>query len=241
MPAAGANFRDLGGLRTDDGRRVRNGMLFRGEFPYWLVDGGDPPVGLRTVIDLRHPQEVDLEDVEWSRWSVHRYWHSLASGSVPFAVAHSDSYLAADTGQLADTLRSVLEPGRLPVYFFCAAGKDRTGLLAMVLLALAGVSGEEILADFRVTGTGIAAVLERLSRHVFYRELFAGRPIEAFKPRDESAMAVLEWLDHRGGAWAWATSAGIPVPWLDEFRAQVLESDPMAPVSRGGIVHQRGS
>lgn len=233
MAAVAANFRDLGGLRTTDGRRVRRGLLFRGEFPHWLVPGGDPPPGLRTVIDLRRPAEVDLEDVDWSRWRVDRRWHSLGSGTVPFAEAHSNSYLEADTGQLAETLRSVLRPGRLPTYFFCAAGKDRTGLLAIVLLSLASVRRDEILADFRATGTGIATVVEQLGRHDYYRKLFAGRPVEVFHPRDESALAVLDWLDGHGGAGAWATSSEIPVDWLHRFRAQVLEPDPDVDDARG--------
>ncbi|MFJ9388930.1 tyrosine-protein phosphatase [Nocardioides sp. NPDC101246] len=222
---AGANFRDLGGLRTSGGRRVRSGVLFRGEFPHWLVDGGEPPAGLRTAVDLRRPVEIELEDVDWSRWGVDRHRHSLGSGTVPFAVAHSDSYLAAGEQQLAETLRTVLEPGRLPAYFFCAAGKDRTGLLAIVLLSLAGVSRDDILADFRATGDGIGSVLERLGTHAYYRDLFGERRLEVFLPREESATVVLDWLQERGGARAWVASTGVPEAWIEAFRSEVLEAD----------------
>lgn len=201
-------------------------MLFRGEFPHWLVDGGDPPPGLRSVVDLRRPVEVEVEDVDWSRWEVNRHWHSLGSGTTPFAVAHSDSYLAGDTGQLAETVRSVLEPGRLPAYFFCAAGKDRTGLLAIVLLALAEVSTDEILTDFRRTWMGILDVVARLRDHDYYRELLDVHAETEFRPRDEAALTVLDWLAHQGGAEAWALSVGVPPAWIEEFRTRVLEDDP---------------
>lgn len=151
----------------------------------------------------------------------------LGSGVVPFADAHSDSYLAAGEGQLVETLSAVIAPGRLPAYFFCAAGKDRTGLLAIALLTLVGVRMEEILADFHATGDRIEEVLERLREHEYYRKLFAGRPFEAFLPRMESAAAVLDWFESRGGAQRWAISAGLPQAWLDDFRAAVLEVDPV--------------
>lgn len=224
--ATPANFRDLGGLATDDGRRVRSGMLYRGEFPHWLAGSAHPPPGLRTAIDLRREVEVEVEDVAWSRWNVERVQHSIGSGTTAFAVAHSDSYLAADTGQVAATVTSVLEPGRLPLYFFCAAGKDRTGLLAIVVLALLGVLREEILDDFGQTGVGIGRVVERLRAHDYYRDLLAGHTAREFVPRTEAALTVLDWLEEQGGAVAWAEAAGIPRAWVEEFRATALEADP---------------
>ncbi|MGI8485360.1 MAG: tyrosine-protein phosphatase, partial [Thermomicrobiales bacterium] len=56
-----ANFRDLGGLPTSDGGRVRRGRIFRSGVLYRLTESDTValrPLGIRTVIDLRSPDEV---------------------------------------------------------------------------------------------------------------------------------------------------------------------------------------
>lgn len=221
--AAPANFRDLGGLRTQDGRRLREGLLFRSEFPHWLMDGSRPAVVPRTVVDLRRCSEISLEDVDWIGGMGTRVCRiSLASGSVAFAEAHADSYLASGHELLAVAVSRVVAPGALPAHFFCAGGKDRTGLLAIVVLELLGVVREDIARDFAATGAGIADVLDRLARHSYYRELFGERPPEAFQPVTASMDAVLAWLEENGGAEAWAVSAGIRPDWIMQFREAVL-------------------
>ena len=47
--------------------------------------------------------------------------------------------------------RILAQPGALPAVFHCAAGKDRTGILAGLLLSSLGVSDDDVVADYALT------------------------------------------------------------------------------------------
>ncbi|MFF0272771.1 MULTISPECIES: tyrosine-protein phosphatase [unclassified Streptomyces] len=162
------NFRDLGGYRTDDGGTVRWETLYRSDSLAKLA-GPDPAdlerfraLGVATVIDLRYPWEIaakgrlpETEEVSW---------HNLSIEHRPYDQAEIDPdldpwrYLADRFAEVAEDgaveLRTALEviaAADGPLVFHCASGKDRTGLLAAVVLSLLGVPDEEILADFALT------------------------------------------------------------------------------------------
>ncbi len=166
---AAANLRDLGGPTTVDGRRVRTGRLFRSGHLAELapderatVDG----LGLRTVVDLRRPTEAEarptpvLDEVEVIGLSVSTDDNEFAVAANtmldPDAEPHGIDHIAAYFRRLAhdrvDRYRPVLEtvtdPDRHPVLFHCTAGKDRTGVVAAVLLRLLGVPDDQIAADY---------------------------------------------------------------------------------------------
>jgi protein-tyrosine phosphatase len=159
------NFRDLGGYRTDDGRTVRWGQLYRSDSLGKLA-GADlarfRELGVRTVIDLRYPWEIE------ARGRVPHHdrlvWHNLSIEHRPYDQATIDP--AVDPWRyLADRYAEVVEDGAAelrealevvaeadgPLVFHCASGKDRTGLLATLLLTLLGVDDEQIVADFALT------------------------------------------------------------------------------------------
>ncbi|MFF8508161.1 tyrosine-protein phosphatase [Streptomyces sp. NPDC015492] len=162
------NFRDLGGYRTADGGTVRWEILYRSDSLAKLA-GPDPAdlerfraLGVATVIDLRYPWEIaakgrlpETEEVSW---------HNLSIEHRPYDQAEIDPdldpwrYLADRFAEVAEDgaveLRTALEviaAADGPLVFHCASGKDRTGLLAAVVLSLLGVADEEILADFALT------------------------------------------------------------------------------------------
>ena len=66
--------------------------------------------------------------------------------------------MADGTGQMAGALRAIAEAPQA-VLFHCTAGKDRTGVVAALLLWLAGVSEEDILADYIVSGPYLQQML----------------------------------------------------------------------------------
>ncbi|MFE5970746.1 tyrosine-protein phosphatase [Streptomyces sp. NPDC056460] len=162
------NFRDLGGYRTADGGTVRWATLYRSDSLAKLADA-DPAdrkrfraLDVTTVIDLRYPWEIaakgrlpETADISW---------HNLSIEHRPYDQAEIDPdldpwrYLADRFAEVAEDgaveLRTALEviaSADGPLVFHCASGKDRTGLLAAVVLALLGVPDEEILADFALT------------------------------------------------------------------------------------------
>jgi protein-tyrosine phosphatase len=170
------NVRDLGGLPTLDGRTVRRGQVFRADGVHRLR--GDDllaarALGLRTVIDLRTDDEVGRgrfphEDypVAWHHLPVlRRIWSDdelVAGGSA--AEFLRDRYLDMLVHGGDSIARAVeLVAGGAPALFHCAAGKDRTGVVAAVLLGLLGVSHDDIAADYHASAVAMAAFVDWLT------------------------------------------------------------------------------
>lgn len=168
------NLRDIGGYETVDGRHVRRGCLFRSDELHALTDADLVAVaklGVRVVFDLRNAEERDLRpnrlppDVELlervspsTGGSVLTPEQEIAAGVLPEPDdEHLASVYMALLNGLAPELRSIVEravdaPAR-PLLFHCAAGKDRTGITAALLLGLLGVPDDVILDDYELTST----------------------------------------------------------------------------------------
>ncbi|MFI9112843.1 tyrosine-protein phosphatase [Streptomyces venezuelae] len=162
------NFRDLGGYPTADGGTVRWETLYRSDSLAKLADAGPTDLerfrslGVATVIDLRYPWEIaakgrlpETEDVSWHNLSVeHRPYDQEAIDPAldPWRyLADRFAEVAEDGAVELRTALEVIAAADGPLVFHCASGKDRTGLLAALVLALLGVPDEEILADFALT------------------------------------------------------------------------------------------
>ncbi|MFC9440273.1 tyrosine-protein phosphatase [Nocardia sp. NPDC057030] len=159
------NFRDLGGYPTEDGRAVRWGRLFRSDSLSKLRDADLRrflDLGVTTVVDLRYPWEID------SKGRVPHYdsldYHNLSIEHRPYDQAalgpdiETGPYLAERFLEVAyDGVEEIREALRViaaadgPTVFHCASGKDRTGLIAALVLTLLGVSEQQIVEDFTLT------------------------------------------------------------------------------------------
>ncbi|MER7464208.1 tyrosine-protein phosphatase [Streptomyces sp. NPDC097981] len=159
------NFRDLGGYRSADGRTVAWGVLYRADSLGKLA--GDDwerflGLGIRTVIDLRYPWEIEAKGriPEAERFT----YANLSIEHRPYDQAAIDPdvdpwrYLADRFAEVTEDgvleIRQAIEliaAGPGPAVFHCTSGKDRTGLIAAFVLTLLDVSEEEILADFALT------------------------------------------------------------------------------------------
>lgn len=172
------NFRDLGGYSTPAGHRVRSGRLYRADSLGKLRrDSGDwsrfLSLGVRTVIDLRHSWEIEKrgrvpDDASFS-------YHNLSIEHRPY----NQPALAPDIDPgpyLAERYMEVAEDGTKEIrralelvvaaaessdalVFHCASGKDRTGQLAALVLALLGVPDETIIEDYSLTELAAPALL----------------------------------------------------------------------------------
>ncbi|MFF8597637.1 tyrosine-protein phosphatase [Streptomyces sp. NPDC015232] len=164
------NFRDLGGYPTADGGSVRWATLYRSDSLGKLA-GPDAracdltrfrELGIDTVIDLRYPWEIASRGRHPE--SEPQTWHNLSIEHRPYDQV--DREPDADPWRfLADRFAEVALDGAVelrraleviaaaegPVVFHCAAGKDRTGLLAALVLALLDVPDEDVVADFALT------------------------------------------------------------------------------------------
>lgn len=167
------NFRDLGGYRADDGRTVRWRLLYRSDSLGKLA-GDDlerfQALGVGTVIDLRYPWEIaargrapHVDGLAWHNLSIEHRTYDQATID---PTLDPWRYLADRYAEVAEDgvteLREALEviaAADAPLVFHCASGKDRTGLLAALLLALLGVDEDQIAADFARTELATARLV----------------------------------------------------------------------------------
>jgi protein-tyrosine phosphatase len=163
------NLRDLGGTPTADGRIVAPGRLYRGASLHRLEADhleAVAPLGIRTAIDLRSTEEVGRGTFAGSAGPI-RHLPIFEVGptfSEPIddiARTLADAYLWM-LGEGGASIRLALEvlgePRDLPAVVYCAAGKDRTGVVVAIVLHLLGVEREAIAADYARSDEPAAAL-----------------------------------------------------------------------------------
>jgi protein-tyrosine phosphatase len=170
------NFRDVGGLPTSDGRRVRHGVLYRsGHLASATREDATvlASLGLHTIFDFRNSADVALEGPDVALPGVRHvsipltdpahgaeFWKMVRDGHVRQLRAALADGQGAD--RMTATYRSIIrtrtaEHGRvlraladdsIPALMHCAAGKDRAGLSVAVTLLALGVERDAIEADY---------------------------------------------------------------------------------------------
>ncbi|HEV8489310.1 MAG TPA: tyrosine-protein phosphatase [Candidatus Limnocylindrales bacterium] len=158
------NLRDVGGYPAAGGRRTRWRTLLRTDALDRLPAASQAQLlelGLRQVIDLRWPHE--LEEAP----SVFRATDAVRYRSIPLLdddptpdvgiVGTYRHMFDARAPQLVEVVRALLEPGGLPAVVGCAAGKDRTGVTIALVLAALGVPTDVVAGDYALTAELFAA------------------------------------------------------------------------------------
>jgi protein-tyrosine phosphatase len=141
----------------------------------------------------------------------------------PPAVRSYLGYLADRGDHVIGALRALAapEPGSSVVH--CAAGKDRTGVVVALALAVAGVPHEEIVADYAMTADVIEALVAKLASSPTYAEDMEQRDIASHTPRAETMDRLLTLLDERfGGPVGWLTAHGFGADEQAALRARLL-------------------
>lgn len=171
LPDRLKNMRDIGGIVTRSGRRINEGVFIRSNVPVGLSDADLSflmETRLTTVIDLRSLHEIqtrksDLNDTRF------RYRHIEVKGAAPpeseSKIPEGYLEIIGDTSTVGTIMETMARaPGG--VIFHCNAGKDRSGVLSMLLLLYADAYDEDIIADYQVSHTFIGAdVLRYLKQH----------------------------------------------------------------------------
>jgi len=158
------NLRDVGGYPAGDGLRTRWRTLLRTDALDRLPSASQAELvalGLRQVIDLRWPSELD----EYP--SVFRASHAVRYRNIPLldedpgpGKSLADIYrlmLDIRAPQLVEVVRALLEPGGLPAVIGCAAGKDRTGVAIALVLAAVDVPTDIVAGDYTLSAELFAA------------------------------------------------------------------------------------
>jgi protein-tyrosine phosphatase len=233
LPLTGAeNIRDLGGLPLVAGGFTRSGVLFRGDTLQELTPQDVElfrKLGLRTVIDLRTQMEATAEGRGLLADEPIRYANLpfmpdellmpsdderrqliVAERREQDRVEHYLGYLKYAGDRVVAAVKLMADPDGPPAVFHCAAGKDRTGVLAALVLDAVGVERDAIVADFALTNERLERVGGRLRRMPTYAN-YTGRLSNQDMSADPQTMTdVLAALDDRdGGAAGWLVANGL--------------------------------
>lgn len=238
-----SNVRDLGGLPLAGGGATAFGVAYRSDT---LQEHTETDVarwrerGVGLVLDLRTPTEARQEGrgplVEGGGV---RYVNASLLPDSAFdgtaddeVVVHDRSreervrhYLGYLHGEGAPQMvRAVRELARSdsPAIFHCAAGKDRTGVLAAMVLDVAGAEREAVVADYALTTERIDGIMARLGRLPSYAADIAEVPRELHVAEPGTMRDLMAAIDSRyGGARAWLLDAGVPAAELDRLAARL--------------------
>ncbi|WP_327000258.1 tyrosine-protein phosphatase [Dactylosporangium sp. NBC_01737] len=217
------NARDLGGLPTMDGGEVRHGAVVRADSPHALTADGIAALrahGVTRIIDLRSADEAQLRPNVLAADPMYRL--------VPFTDPDDDPAdqlsdlagidelyrcrIAGDATRITAAVAAVADAPPGAVLVHCQAGQDRTGMLAALLLRIAGVADDVIVEDYT------------------FSSICWESPGEC---EPESIQAVLTLLDTRwGGAGAYLLAHGLSPSQLSTLRARSTIS--AMPASRNG-------
>lgn len=233
------NVRDLGGYPTQSGRKTRRGVFFRSDSLHRISQADQEKLlglGVHTVIDLR--SEFEIQGVS----------HALASApnvnyiniplfTVPTTKSRTDPSMMVPTtlatlyrgmlDAMGDSIRAIFEQMAMventPLVFHCTAGKDRTGVVAALLLDLAGVPPVIIADDYARTAEYIRPLISEMLKQVppmltreQYEPLLGAEPIYML-----DTLAYL--TNQHGGSEAYLRSIGLADAKIKQLRALMLD------------------
>ncbi|MET9023318.1 tyrosine-protein phosphatase [Actinopolymorpha sp. NPDC004070] len=223
------NARDLGGLPTRDGSRIRSRALIRSDNLTRLTTAGVDAVraaGVTRIVDVRTAQECTdfpspfageslLLNCPLARdgdpydpaWPMERQYAEMLD--------QNPDLLAAAVAAVADA-----PPGGVVVH--CHAGKDRSGMVVALTLSLVGVPADVVVADY-------AALDDRMRAHLAELVLLVEDPLEraqlaeAFSARPESMRSALDHMDSRyGGVDSYLRLGGLTAAQAEALRSRLV-------------------
>jgi protein-tyrosine phosphatase len=179
----GINFRDMGGYALEDGRRIRWRCLFRSGTTDALTAADRESLAtlrIRSAVDLRSNHEraefphglAEDSGVHYQTFDHDRIGGDLIKmlehprlqpKHMHFAMMRLYSELPYEFGDIYQELFRALVHGSLPLVFNCAAGKDRTGVAAALVLVAVGVPWEDVAADYMISEQFVADVVRKFS------------------------------------------------------------------------------
>ena len=238
------NFRHLGGYRVAGGGTTRPGVVYRSDSLHRMTTSDTARVTselrVRTAIDLRSRPERErvghVDDVE--SLAVHHlptFDETLQRGAgeperaTTAEMSVSEAYasmLRIGGPRFARAIEVIASADGRPVVFFCMAGKDRTGILAALVLGLVGVVEDDIVDDYartrEVIGDVRANILEEMPE---MRERWKRMPRDILGSTPDSMAGTIGHIDdHWGGFESYATAHGVQAETIDRLRAALVES-----------------
>lgn len=228
------NARDVGGLPLRDGGRTRHGVLLRtanldhGELTAADLAYLTSEFGLRLVLDLRSPEEIERfgrfthDGVERAELTLIGSSRDALPDGVELTVLEMyRGYLGDHHANVVEAVRRLAAPDAGPALVHCAAGKDRTGTVVALVLDAVGVEREAVVADYALSALHVEALFRRWTNA-------SGNPmpddLDRHRPRAETMADLLAGLDEsHGGAAGWLLANGLTEEELERLRARFTE------------------
>lgn len=240
------NFRDIGGMHTPDGRQVRMGKIYRSaSLSYITPQGKTAFLALQPclICDLRSAEEV-LNDPDPSFAGVRhetinmategdkakRLWLLLFNpkkldGLLP--QLYTSVILEENAPAIQRVMRLLLDEANYPMIIHCTAGKDRTGVIIALILALIGVPQATILADYTQSNRfyhHYERIAHQLLRRLAFLRLNSANLFPILAADANTLRAVFAYLDdHYGGVIGYAQSRlGLGIADIERLRRLLL-------------------
>lgn len=225
LPLA-ANFRDLGGYRTRDGRLVQWGRVYRSGALAELSSAEQAYVrdvlGIRLVCDLRSAEEVDerpdtlpagvayfncpVETVDDDRTNRERlrallFNQRLLGTMLP--TFYTDIMIDQNPALFREVFERLCDPANLPTVIHCTAGKDRAGLTSALLLLALGVPEATVIADYSLSNQAYPHFRE-ITAPLVKRLALLGVTVDDLKPllsaHPDTMRATIDHIKTRYGS-----------------------------------------
>ena len=251
IPMSGVhNFRDYGGYALVGGGRLKRGVLWRSGQHAGATDDDLATIadlGLASVFDLRtskerslypcrRPEGFDAEiahsaDPDRPKYAPHIEAARQAGGKRDAEFIHemmTDTYtrIAFRPELLAMTRghAEALTRGDGPSLVNCMAGKDRTGILAAILLSLVGVDRDTVIADYAATQERIEQIRARSREENPAAAAMWDRNPGVVQAWPESMADTLDLVDEQWGDFSgWAQAHGVDAATIARLRTALVE------------------
>lgn len=222
------NVRDLGGIPLPGGRRVRCGRYYRAAAMHRITALGIQQMcefGIKHVIDLRSKAEFSRNPDAFSADSGIQLHHipmldfmnsNLADHSFVFPESMEDLYREILLRHQEEFWKvfEIFATAEEGVLFHCTAGKDRTGLTAMLLLGIVGAAQEDIVQDYALSNPPE----EQLAHYP------ADIPAFVFMAPPQTMTATLQWvMEEYQTIEQYLLTSGVPAVWQDIIRSRLVE------------------
>jgi protein-tyrosine phosphatase len=226
------NVRDLGGYPTTDGAQTRWRSLLRADDLAQLNEQGVAALGdygVGTILDLRWPEEAArlpspvpalLPQLRYQRISL--LTHTEDEWRLRSRDAAKELWKCAVLEHVRSELRHVLsfiaQAPPEPLLFHCVAGKDRTGLIAALLLALADATPAAIAQDYAMSEQNLReGYLKR------YADADPARILDALRCPEEGAHNMLRFLENAGGVRSYLAQIGLSPQEIARLRMRLRD------------------
>jgi len=239
------NIRDVGGYSTADGGQIRWGALVRADNLCRLGPDGCAALidhGVRTIIDLRSPSELERAPHPFaltrSEANAPLYLHlalfdesdldgiariDAAGSTKDMYILMLDQYPARN----AAIMQAIARADEGGVLVHCFAGKDRTGIVVALLLAIAGADAETIAADYAESDNHLqplyTEILDSLAHDPVRRQQLS---VQLASPPEAMHGALVHLESVYGGPEAYLLAAGVDQQDLELLRQRLRHTQP---------------